>query len=149
MASRVVGIVFYIRNNLRLVFYHLILLLLIAAAGYGLWRAGVDTFHMIGWFPAVIVPGSFVIGLLLTPHRKALGNVLSTLSLLIISLLLYPVYALHDLALDAIYMYGLFHLPYAWLPLVDSFHAVNVLLITLLPFLAATLGIFVKRRLVR
>jgi hypothetical protein len=138
-----------VRNNLLLVLFHLILFLLLAAAGFGLRRAGVEIFHLIGWVPAIIAAGSFIIGLLLTPHPKAPGNVLSTLSLLLISLLLYPVYALNELALDAIYMYGLFHLPYGWLPLVDSFHAANVLPFTLVPFAAATLGIFVKRRLVR
>lgn len=137
------------RNNLRLIVLHLVLLALIAAAGFVLWRLGVELFHMIGWFPVILAAGSFVSGLMLAPRPKAAGNLLSTLSLLVVSLLLYPIYALNELALDAIYMYGLFHLPYEWLPLVDSFRTVNVLAISLLPYLAATLGLLVKRRLVR
>jgi hypothetical protein len=139
----------HLRNNLRLIAYHLILLALIAAAGFVLWRTGVELFHMIGWFPVVLVPGSFVIGLMLDPPPKAAGSPLSTLSLLAVSLLIWAVCAVSDLALDAVYMYGLFHLPYGLLPLVDSFQAANVLVVTLPPFLAATLGIFIKRRLVR
>lgn len=139
----------HIRNNLRLIVGHILLLLLAAAAGYVLWRSGFELFHLAGYFPVIITAGSFIIGLLLTPHPAVLRNVLSTLSLLLISLLLFPVYALHDLVLDTIYMYGMFHLPYAWLPLVDSFHAVNVLLLSLLPFAAATLGLFIKRGLAR
>ena len=142
-------IVLHLRNNLRLMLYHLGLLLLVAAAGFVLRRAGADPFHMIGWFPFILAAGSFIIGLTLAPHPKAAANALSTLSLLVISLLLFPVYALNEPVLDAIYMYGLFHLPYGLLPLVESFRPVDVLPFTLIPYLAATIGLFVKRGLVR
>ncbi|OUM97399.1 MAG: hypothetical protein A9Z00_10060 [Thermobacillus sp. ZCTH02-B1] len=139
----------HVRNNVRLLVFHLIWLALIMAAVYVLRESGVNSFHMIGWLPFVFAAGSFVIGLLLVPHPGIARNALSTLSLLVIGLMLYAICALNELALDAVYMYGLFHLPYGLLPLIESFSAANVLVIALLPYVAATLGILLKRRLVR
>lgn len=134
------------RNNLFSALYHGIAGAAFIAGGYMAWNSDgkISEFLLYSTLAALLL--SALSGFALRPAGGLRGALLSNGVLLLAALAALPVYAFYELALHAIYFYYIFHLP---IPVVETFFPHlsiwPVFALTLLPYIAATLGQLLRR----
>lgn len=129
-------------KSAKLIAFHIMMVITLAVGAYAAVRNGVNIQGIIQFVALASLSISFFIGFFMKIQGSFLDNLYLTLPMAGIAIIIFPIYAFLEPVLDAIYMYFLFMVPYHWLPLVGSFDAITVLLLSLSFFVTSTLGAF-------